>query len=62
MTWSSAMKSPTIPRSDSRLSPETLAKTFDLYRQLSNVDAIFDRVIGHHIPASHAVVPRAAGG
>ena len=50
------------PAISSRLSPETLAKTFDLYRQLSNVDAIFDRVIGHHVPASHAVVPRAAGG
>lgn len=50
------------PAINSRLSPETLAKTFDLHRQLSNVDAIFDRVIGHHVPASHAVVPRAAGG
>ncbi len=50
------------PAISSRLSPETLAKTFDLHRQLSNVDAIFDRVIGHHVPAAHAVVPRAAGG
>jgi adenylosuccinate lyase len=50
------------PAISSRLSPETLAKTFDLYRQLSNVDAIFDRVIGHHVPTAHAVVPRAAGG
>jgi adenylosuccinate lyase len=52
-------KDPTI---SSRLSPETLAKTFDLHRQLKNVDAIFDRVIGHHVPAGHGVVPRAAGG
>ena len=50
------------PAISSRLSPEQLAKTFDLHRQLSNVNAIFDRVIGHHVPASHAVVPRAAGG
>ena len=50
------------PAISGRLSPETLAKTFDLYRQLSNVDAIFDRVIGHHVPVAHAVVPRAAGG
>ena len=28
-----------------RLSPERLARTFDLERQLRNVDAIFDRVL-----------------
>jgi len=50
------------PAISSRLSPEKLAKTFDLHRQLKNVDAIFDRVIGHHVPAAHSVVPRAAGG
>ncbi|AXC09538.1 Adenylosuccinate lyase [Acidisarcina polymorpha] len=30
----------------SRLSPEKLAESFDLDRQLKNVDAIFDRVLG----------------
>jgi adenylosuccinate lyase len=45
-----------------RLTPEKLARTFDLHRQLANVDAIFDRVIGHHVPVEHAAVPRAAGG
>ena len=50
------------PAISGRLSTETLEKTFDLYRQLSNVDAIFDRVIGHHVPVAHAAVPRAAGG
>ena len=29
-----------------RLSPETLARTFELQRQLRNVDAIFARVLG----------------
>ena len=33
------------PEISSRLSREHLAKTFDLHRQLSNVDAIFDRVL-----------------
>jgi adenylosuccinate lyase len=33
------------PEIGARLSPETLARTFDLTRQLSNVDAIFDRVL-----------------
>lgn len=50
------------PAISSRLSPETLARTFDLHRQLKNVDAIFDRVMGHHVPVGHGVVPRAAGG
>ncbi len=45
-----------------RISPDKLAKTFDLHRQLSNVDAIFDRVISHHVPSARSVVPRAAGG
>jgi adenylosuccinate lyase len=35
----------------SRLSPEKLAKTFDLHRQLGNVDAIFARVLGERAPA-----------
>ncbi len=30
----------------SRLSPDQLARSFDLYRQLTNVDAIFARVLG----------------
>ena len=50
------------PAISSRLTPERLASTFDLHRQLSNVDAIFDRVVGHHVPVAQAVVPRAAGG
>ena len=50
------------PAINSRLSEEKLARTFDLHRQLSNVDAIFGRVLGHHIPETHAVVPRAGGG
>jgi adenylosuccinate lyase len=50
------------PAITNRLSPEKLARTFDLYRQLANVDAIFERVLGHHVPASVAAVPRAAGG
>ncbi len=50
------------PAITNRLSPEKLARTFDLHRQLSNVDAIFERVLGHHVPASLAAVPRAAGG
>lgn len=33
------------PEITSRLSPEKLAKTFDLTRQLNNVDAIFERVL-----------------
>jgi len=50
-----------------RLSPEKLARTFDLHRQLANVDAIFSRVvgsrvIGQHVTSAQAVVPRAAGG
>jgi adenylosuccinate lyase len=35
----------TEPEIISRLSPAKLARTFDLSRQLSNVDAIFDRVL-----------------
>jgi adenylosuccinate lyase len=50
------------PAITNRLPPEKLARTFDLHRQLANVDAIFERVLGHHVPASHAAVPRAAGG
>ena len=50
------------PAVSSRLAPDKLATTFDLHRQLCNVDAIFDRVLGHHVPRAHAVVPRAAGG
>jgi adenylosuccinate lyase len=35
-----------------RLSPEKLERTFDLQRQLRNVDAIFDRVLKHEaVPA-----------
>ena len=34
------------PEITSRLSPEKLAETFDLNRQLGNVDAIFTRVLG----------------
>jgi adenylosuccinate lyase len=35
-----------------RLSPEKLARTFDLQRQLRNVDAIFARVLQHEaVPA-----------
>jgi len=33
------------PEITAKLSPEKLARTFDLSRQLSNVDAIFDRVL-----------------
>jgi len=33
------------PEITNRLNPEKLARTFDLDRQLSNVDAIFDRVL-----------------
>jgi adenylosuccinate lyase len=33
------------PEITGRLSPEKLARTFDLERQLGNVDAIFDRVL-----------------
>ena len=34
------------------LSPEKLARTFDLERQLRNVDAIFDRVLKYEtVPA-----------
>ena len=36
----------TIPEITSRLSPEQLAQAFDYRRQLVNVDAIFDRVLG----------------
>src|SRR6185437_8351264 len=35
----------TEPEITSRLTPEKLDRTFDLNRQLSNVDAIFDRVL-----------------
>ncbi len=35
-----------------RLSPEKLARTFELERQLRNVDAIFDRVLKYEaVPA-----------
>jgi adenylosuccinate lyase len=34
------------PEIASRLSPDQLARTFDLNRQLANVDAIFARVLG----------------
>jgi adenylosuccinate lyase len=34
------------PAITSRLTPEKLARSFDLSRQLGNVDAIFDRVLG----------------
>jgi adenylosuccinate lyase len=33
------------PAISSRLTPDKLARTFDLNRQLGNVDAIFDRVL-----------------
>ena len=33
------------PEISGRLSPEKLARTFDLKRQLGNVDAIFRRVL-----------------
>ena len=35
------------PEISARLSPEKLAHTFDLKRQLNNVDAIFERVLGN---------------
>ncbi len=35
----------TDPEITARLTPEKLEKTFDLTRQLKNVDAIFDRVL-----------------
>jgi adenylosuccinate lyase len=35
----------TDPDITSRLSPERLERTFDLHRQLGNVDAIFARVL-----------------
>jgi adenylosuccinate lyase len=34
------------PEISSRLSPKKLGKTFDLSRQLGNVDAVFERVLG----------------
>ncbi len=34
------------PAITARLSPEQLARSFDLHRQLGNVDAIFNRVLG----------------
>ncbi|HZD75478.1 MAG TPA: adenylosuccinate lyase, partial [Acidobacteriaceae bacterium] len=35
-----------------RLTPDKLARTFDLQRQLRNVDAIFDRVLKYEaVPA-----------
>jgi adenylosuccinate lyase len=34
------------PAITSLLSPEKLAQTFDYTRQLGNVDAIFERVLG----------------
>ncbi|MGC8549764.1 MAG: adenylosuccinate lyase [Acidobacteriaceae bacterium] len=34
------------PEITSRLTPEKLAETFDIHRQLANVDAIFERVLG----------------
>ena len=37
------------PAVSSRLTPENLAEAFDLNRQLKNVDAIFDRVLGARI-------------
>jgi adenylosuccinate lyase len=33
------------PEISSKLTPEKLARTFDLHRQLTNVDAIFSRVL-----------------
>jgi adenylosuccinate lyase len=36
----------TDPEITSKLTPEKLAQTFDITRQLANVDAIFDRVLG----------------
>lgn len=39
------------PEITSRLSAEKLAKTFDLTRQLNNVDAIFSRVLGENASA-----------
>lgn len=39
------------PEITSRLSAEKLAKTFDLTRQLKNVDAIFSRVLGENASA-----------
>jgi adenylosuccinate lyase len=40
------------PEITARLSPEKLARTFELARQLRNVDAIFDRVLKHEaVPA-----------
>jgi adenylosuccinate lyase len=34
------------PQIKSRISPEILMKSFELDRQLANVDTIFDRVLG----------------
>jgi adenylosuccinate lyase len=40
------------PEITKRLPPEKLARTFDLERQLRNVDAIFDRVLKYEtVPA-----------
>ena len=39
------------PEITARLSPEKLARTFDLERQLGNVDAIFDRVLKYETVA-----------
>ena len=35
-----------VPEITARLSPEKLARAFDYNRQLANVDAIFERVLG----------------
>lgn len=42
------------PEITARLTPETLAKTFDLRRQLGNVDSIFERVMTEHPEAGRA--------
>ena len=40
------------PEISSKLTPEKLAHAFDLHRQLGNVDAIFERVLGNDKSAS----------
>jgi adenylosuccinate lyase len=43
-----------VPEITARLGPEKLARAFDYTRQLANVDAIFERVLGAGALSSHA--------
>jgi adenylosuccinate lyase len=41
------------------LDPAALANSFDLQRQLRNVDALFDRVFGAHPPGERGIANKA---